>query len=148
MNMKANAIINKGTKKTQKGRNRKHYSQMIEEEIIFLTNWANMIQQVSICEHAKEKLEQINIDIKFLNKLLGNISSFNIIEYNTGKGNEQRVVIKDYRTVNTKEGLKVNACYVIELNSRTLVTTWVNEIGDDHNTLDLNNYNADLKIIS
>lgn len=134
-------------KRTDKRMDRKYYGQMTKVEIDYLKDEFNKLKDVKACDHANDRLKEYDTTLDQLRKLLGRAKSYNIIEYNTGRGNERRVVIKDFTPIETKDGRYVNALYSIDIDRGEVITMWVNWVGDSHKTLDMSIYNANLKII-
>lgn len=138
--------IKNGYRTTNKEVQRKHYTQMTENEIIYLTNKLNILNSLAPVKHAQDKLDLLDIQLKYIRKILHNIKTYQILEYNTGKGDDQRVLIRDVRILITDKKTRVNANYVIDINTGKLVTVFVNEVQDRHEKLDLGYYNKELRI--
>lgn len=135
-------------KRTNKNIDRKYYKQMTSLEIDYLVKQVNQITSVCLTDHAWDKVNYLDIDLFQLREFLGNIKAENIIEYNTGKyHNEKRVVVEDKTPIKADDGTLVKFTYVIEINKEMLITCWMNNIYDNHPTLDMSAYNKNLKII-
>lgn len=141
----AKAVVFNG-KRTDRKMKRKHCSQMSLLEKNYLALEANKLKKVEPTSHAQDKMNLLEINTDYINSLLGNITKENIIEYNTGRGKERRVVILDYRVIICEDGKEVYAKYSIDIDTGELVTVWVNLITDKHPTLDMSIYTKNLKI--
>ena len=133
-------------KRTDRKMKRKHCSQMSLLEKNYLALEANKLKKVEPTSHAQDKMSLLEINTDYINSLLGNVTKENIIEYNTGRGKERRVVIQDYRVIICEDGKQVYAKYSIDIDTGKLVTVWVNLITDKHPTLDMSIYTKNLKI--
>lgn len=140
-------IFEKGTIKTNKEVNRKHISQMNRKEIEYLVKELNNLDNLKLSNHAWDKVYMIGLNISNIKRLLHKYNQENIIEYNTGRGNGSRVLVRDSKAIITDEGIKVHVCYVIELKSSQVITAYINKSSDYHSTLQYDNYNRYLKII-
>ena len=136
-----------GVRRTQKERNRKLHTQMTNEEKVYLTNKVNKVNRLVPTRHSQEKMDMLDISLDYIAEILHTIKPNQIVEYNTGRGNESRVLVKDNRIIITDTGKKVNGKYVIDVNTGRLVTVYINKVGDKHKTIDMSLYNKDLKII-
>jgi hypothetical protein len=135
-------------KRTNKDIDRKYYKQMTPLEIDYLVKQVNQITSVRLTDHAWDKVNYLDIDLFQLREFLGNIKAENIIEYNTGKyHNEKRIVVEDKTPIRADDGTLVKFTYVIEINKEMLITCWMNNIYDNHQTIDMSAYNKNLKII-
>lgn len=134
-------------KRTQKDRDRKLYTQMNKLELTYLKDQLNKINSFETTFHADDKFYELQLSKDYIYNLIGKFDIENIIEYNTGRGNERRVVVKDLTPIKCDNGKEVVAKYSIDLDSGVIVTVWVNLINDNHKTIDMTYYNKNLKII-
>lgn len=134
-------------KRTQTYMNRKLYTQMDKLELSYLKEQLNKVKSFETTFHADDKLRELELNTYYINKLLGNFKEEHIVEYNTGRGDERRVVIQDHTPITCDNGRVVYASYSIDLDTGFIVTAWVNLITDKHQTVDMSAYNKNLKII-
>ena len=136
-----------GVRRTQKDRNRKLHTQMTNEEKVYLANKVNKVNRLVPTRHSQEKMDMLDISLDYIAEILHTIKPSQVVEYNTGRGNESRVLVKDNRVMTTDTGKKVNGKYVIDIKTGKLVTVWINGVNDTHKTIDMSLYNKDLKIL-
>jgi hypothetical protein len=55
--------------------------------------------------------------------------------------------VEDKTPIRADDGTLVKFTYVIEINKEMLITCWMNNIYDNHQTIDMSAYNKNLKII-
>lgn len=135
-------------KRTNRNIQRKFYTQMDKLELDYLKEKINQVDEVTLTDHCKQRMKEIDITTEHLYKILGHVKAYNIIEYNEGKRpGDTRIVIKDFNPIKCKDGRFVNAYYCIDYTTKQLITIWVNLLGDTHDTLDMSIYNKDLKIL-
>ena len=134
-------------KRTQKDRDRKLNTQMNKLELTYLKDQLNKINSFETTFHADDKFYELQLSKDYIYNLIGKFDIENIIEYNTGRGHERRVVVKDLTPIKCDNGKEVVAKYSIDLDSGVIVTVWVNLINDNHKTIDMTYYNKNLKII-
>ena len=134
-------------KRTQKDRDRKLYTQMNKLELTYLKDQLNKINSFETTFHADDKFYELQLSKDYIYNLIGKFDIENIIEYNTGRGHERRVVVKDLTPIKCDNGKVVVAKYSIDLDTGVIVTVWVNLINDNHKTIDMSYYNENLKII-
>lgn len=122
---------------------------MTKEEISYLleriaNSWADN-QRYTLCSHTVDRLHQKRI--KFCRRQFTHaVTHLNdcLIEYNCKIEHirhSERVVLRS--TLNSRR----QQCYVIDLDSFTIVTIYENDCNDSHATLDTKRYNKKLKII-
>ena len=136
-----------GVRRTQKDRNRKLHTQMTKEEKVYLAKRVNRLNRLVPTNHALDKMEILDIPMDYIREILHTVRPDQIVEYNTGRGDEQRVLVKDTRVMTTDTGKKVNGKYVIDIKTGKLVTVWINGVNDTHKTIDMKLYNKNLKIL-
>ena len=136
-----------GDRRTQKDRNRKLHTQMTSQEKAYLTNKVNKVNRLVPTRHSQEKMDMLDISLDYIAEILHTIKPSQVVEYNTGRGNESRVLVKDNRVMTTDTGKKVNGKYVIDIKTGKLVTVWINGVNDTHKTIDMSLYDKDLKIL-
>lgn len=141
------AIFNKGKIKTDLTRQRKHVIQMNQSEIKYLVNKLNEINYFRFTRHSNNKMEELDIIASDLSPLLHNFEPKHIIEFNNGRGDESRVLVRSDDEIVSEEGIKINLCFVVDIHTHTIVTVYVNRSNDNHSTLNLNYYTKHLKVI-
>jgi len=134
-------------KRTQKDRNRKLYTQMNKLELSYLKEQLNKINSFETTFHADDKFYELQLKKDYIYNLIGKFDIENIIEYNTGRGDERRVVVEDHTPIICDNGKLVYASYNIDIDTGFIVTVWVNLTTDKHETIDMSYYNENLKII-
>ena len=134
-------------KRTQKDRNRKLYTQMNKLELSYLKEQLNKINSFETTFHADDKFYELQLKKDYIYNLIGKFDIENIIEYNTGRGDERRVVVEDHTPIICDNGKLVYASYSIDIDTGFIVTVWVNLTTDKHETIDMSYYNENLKII-
>lgn len=135
-------------RRTTPNQNKKLYTQMNEQELNYLVNEVNKIKSVTTTRHADDKLRQLDLNINLIKELLGHFGTENIVEYNTGRGTERRVLVQDKtHKIKCTNGRYVYGSYVIDLDDNKIVTAWVNYTNDKHKNCDMSYYNANLQII-
>lgn len=119
---------------------RKHYTQMTDAEIkkchFLVMQYIAENKGIELTKHAQERNEAKNINIDKYT-LLESLVSGNIIEYERVNG-RARIVIRF--------GYKDFSLSAVISDEGKIVTIWDNAENDNHATLDLNQYDAWLKI--
>lgn len=140
-----------------KGQEKKHYTQMSPKELEYLQNRLNAVKTVKKSFHLNTN--------KNLNKLkeslfMGVLKSkdYSIIEYNRTEKNgvvSRRVLVRSNRSIQRvfyqshkyKAYGKAALCFVIDIDTNTIITAYYNYDKDTHITLDMSRYNEALAII-
>lgn len=144
----AKAIYHKGVRTTTKGQQKKHYTQMTQEEIDYLYNEILKISRLRVQSHMWDKIDKYELDAFFVRNILDRITKESIVEYNNGKRHERRVVLADKRNpIEASDGSTMYLTVVIDIDDQYFVTLWVNDINDNHDTLNMNYYDKNLQII-
>lgn len=143
----AKAKYFKGQRTTTKGQQKKLYTQMTEAEIDYLYTKLQAIDKIYLTTHMFDKLRLYDLNLDIIYESLKRATKESIIEYNNGRGNQRRVLIRDTKPIQTEEGDVINASMVFDLDTHDLVTIWVNSLDDRHENVDMHYYNKNLKII-
>lgn len=132
-----------------KQESRKHITQMSKNEKEYLNSKIKKgkigLSEVVIFDHAIYRFERrtnMKID-RFL--LLKSLAKSNPVEYKIIEENnliEERVVLRSDITLGNKQ-----IVLVYSLTKKSIVTFWLNDIEDNHTTLNYSAYNANLKIL-
>ena len=145
-------VINKGLVKKTYKQEKKHYTQLSEEELSYLEDSIYSLGRITPSWHLVEKnnlLIKKNDILKILKD--PNIKDL-IVEYNvtsSSKNVDKRVLLRSrdvYMVDIDKSATECNLCFVISIIKGEVVTAYYNEIDDDHKTIDWNRYNKDLKV--
>lgn len=151
-----NAIYKKGQVRKTDKQFKKHFTQFSEKEVQYLKSKVQKLKNnVYFSKH-----ELNNGNDTTLQQIKNNINNdINIIEYNVTYYGEdkvdRRVVVRGNKEylVNFKKPnenvicKKSNLCFVISIITGEIITTYYNEIKDNHKTIDLRRYCEFLKII-
>lgn len=133
---------------------RKHFTQMDEQELTIVENKIKSsvngdVNSVNIIPHAFDNLYKRlrkGRDINTYKIMLAQaLLDFTPIEfkriYNDVNLVEERSVLRGNRLVNGE-----SIVLVYSITKRTIITLWVNSLGDMHSTLDLNLYDSNMEI--
>ena len=150
--MKASQNIQRGRIKKTKDQIKKHVSQMTQEEIMYLQKRVKMIS--GNYKWGKHFLENGRLfNMLTIERLLNspNIDEC-LIEYNE-RDKDKRVLLRSTFSSNVsleKNGVMymadANLCIVVDIFTGEVVTAYWNEVGDNHNNVNMRRYNAKLKI--
>lgn len=146
----------KGYVKITKDQRKKHYSQMTQEELLYLGEKIQLvdINNTTISNHLINK-KSVSFNIKNILKTIKRLDITSlIIEYNE-KNSDERVLIRDDKSYNVKftdrKGrffkAKANLCFVLSLTNNRIITCFWNKKNDNHSTIDWNRYDSNLEII-
>lgn len=137
---------------------KKHYTQMTESELGILGQCLNGIQKLNQSKHLKEKIEAKEVLLE-VSKLYDTLHrpdiTLNIIEYNETYSDyrhriEQRVLVRlaSQRMVNIKgQGRTIcNTFVVINLTTKTIITSYLNAADDKHSSIDMRRYFENLEV--
>lgn len=152
--MKASQKINRGHIKGTKNQIKKHITQMSQDEISFLSRRIKMISgSYRFGKHFLTSGRLINM--MTIERLLNSINIQDcIIEYNQ-RDNDKRVLLRSTFSSSVtleKNGVNyladANLCLVIDIYTGIIVTAYWNEVGDNHNNVNMRRYTSTLKICS
>lgn len=125
---------------------RKHISQLdnLEERLI----WKNLkdVKLWSMNGHTLDRLKEKGINATY-DDLVSTIDDATIIEYKIDYNKhinrcEERVVLRANSIVNIHYNLNV----VYSITTQKIITVWMNDINDRHDTLNWDIYNEDMKV--
>ena len=125
------------------GQVKKHYTQFTDDEMKLLRRYISQIDvsKVKISKHAKEHLEEL--DYKMIKKVF---SAYSIIEFNLTSRDDKicpRVLIRSkdkFDVISNKKLIKGNLCLVYDIYNKTIVSAYINESKDCHNSIDMARY--------
>lgn len=141
------AEFKKGEVSKTKGQIKKHYTQYTDIELDYLALLVRSIGNIKLSNHAKKK--EITVKLNDIKKILKSSDiKKQIIEYNR-TNNDKRVLIRSKEKYETKVNgntVYCNICFVLSLVTKTIITVYYNDTKDNHNTINLNRYNKNLKI--
>lgn len=132
-------------RKTQRGRARKHITQMTREEVEYLRDLISRVDNITLCDHAQDAAARLNVSEQYIRAV--NLQRAQLIEFNTGRGTSRRVVLRDKRAIHINKYIMKNLVIVIDVDTKEVVTIFLNDIHDHHKSIDLTYYTKDLKII-
>lgn len=126
---------------------KKHISQMTDSEIETLSKAISRllinVRGLRFGKHAVKRIIDRQIDGS---RIFEAMKEYEIIEYNQkdfGEGTmDNRVLLRGRKLIDNS-----NFCVVLSLSTRKVITVYLNNAKDRHNTLNINNYNEDLKIL-
>lgn len=124
---------------------KKHVLQMTVQDITFLKRLVIDSKKFKDSPHAKTRSLQKNIPAleKHLQSLIES-RKFEIIEYKEIQFKDNRFDIRV--VIRGNLSLYKDVVYVLSLTNKNIVTVWVNNSKDKHETLDLSLYDENLKI--
>ena len=126
---------------------RKHISQMSKKEIKYLNNKLSHITKLNMTEHVIEKSFCRNISSEDIDRMLKNIDSANIIEYNTDTVKRYNRVLVRTAIIYTVNNESYNLCGIVDIDTHHLVTVYWNKVTNYHSHLDMREYYKSLKIV-
>lgn len=132
-------------RKTQRGRARKHITQMSREEVEYLRDLISRVDNITLCDHAQDAAARLNVSEQYIRAV--NLQRTQLIEFNTGRGASRRVVLRDKRAIHINRYQLKNLVIVLDVDTKEVVTIFLNDIHDHHKSIDLTYYTKDLKII-
>lgn len=132
-------------RKTQRGRARKHITQMTRDEVEYLRELISKVDNITLCDHAQEAAARLNVSEQYIKAV--NLQRAQLVEFNTGRGASRRVVLRDKRAIHINRYQLKNLVLVIDVDTKEVVTIFLNDIHDHHNSIDFTYYTKDLKII-
>lgn len=161
--MKMQAKDNAANGKPNKRQQRKHITQMSNEEITFLENvfaknyYANN-RKLIISEHVTNKINMgaTDLDMSVVTRMLHQFKDclieYSHMKYRKGHGVEnRRVLLRSKEVLYVKmDGClsKCNFCMVVDIDRCEIVTTWFNHSFYNHVHLRLYRYDKNLNILN
>lgn len=130
---------------TQRGRARKHITQMSRDEVEYLRELISKVDNITLCDHAQEAAARLNVSERYIRAV--NLQRAQLVEFNTGRGTSRRVVLRDKRAIHINRYQLKNLVIVLDVDTKEVVTIFLNDIHDHHKSIDLTYYTKDLKII-
>lgn len=120
--------------------NRKHCLQMTESELTVVTRKVKgcPFDDWRVSGHLMARMIEKGINPL---QIAEAIISFSVIEYKLYHEGEERVLI---RGKESHEGYQT--CVVLNVSKRRIVTAWKNHMDDNHSTIKMSEYDADLVI--
>lgn len=132
-------------RKTQRGRARKHITQMTRDEVEYLRELISRVDNITLCDHAQDAAARLNVSEQYIKAV--NLQRAQLVEFNTGRGTSRRVVLRDKRAIHINRYQLKNLVIVLDVDTKEVVTIFLNDIHDHHKSIDLTYYTKDLKII-
>ena len=141
-----------GRVRTTENQEKKHYTQMSNEELTYLKNKLHNLNKrnLIISTHARNKNEFNDTDIK---QLPFEVTNDMIIEFNRTEKRgyiDKRVTVRSKKVYDVKINDKIEKCNIIAVFSLTtnrVVTVFWNLTTDKHESINMSRYNKDLKIL-
>ena len=130
---------------TQRGRARKHITQMSRDEVKYLRELISKVDNITLCDHAQDAAARLNVSEQYIKAV--NLQRAQLVEFNTGRGTSRRVVLRDKRAIHINRYQLKNLVIVLDVDTKEVVTIFLNDIHDHHKSIDLTYYTKDLKII-
>lgn len=119
---------------------KKHLSQMTKEEVVALQRIINSTKSWGVARHCYKRLKERGVSKAMT---LDAIKHGTIIEFSQ-KGNCYGVLIRSTKVVLGKYVV----CALVSLDSKRIITVYVNLAHDSHRTLDWSAYNENLDILN
>lgn len=125
---------------------KKHILQMTQEEVKILKERIRKSiafrRPLTLTEHCRERMLEKDIAMYDLIMVL---KYYDLVEYHVKEheyfGDDERVVLRGKKTYNGK-----NICISYSIVKKRVITAYINNIDDNHDTLDEKNYCESLKI--
>jgi hypothetical protein len=128
---------------------KKHYSQMTKDEKDSLFARLRGIKGWKLSNHSLDRLVEKNIHATYYD-IVSTIHKSRIIEYHIVKMKEKDVNINDERVL-LRSNAVVNGDYnlhvVYSITRKKIVSVWINKVDDIHSTIDMRDYDKNVKII-
>lgn len=124
---------------------KKHFTQMTNEEKKLLFDKLRSVRNWKVGGHALDRMEEKGIKVTY-EDIVSTIYNSSIIEYHTVKldnFNDKRVLLRSKAMTNGNYNLNV----VYSITGRRVISVWLNSIDDLHDTIDMRDYDSDLKIV-
>lgn len=140
----------KGLVKETCGQQKKHITQMTDTDKDNLRLMvANVRQQwlrrgVKLSNHLQEKLLTSQTTFS-LGLAMDTILNGQLIEFNIVPSGDKRVLLRSNKSF-ICDGKEVNQCIVVSLKTFKIVTSFLNEVVDNHGTINYTRYNKDLEV--
>ena len=144
--------IKRGLVKITRNQEKKHYTQLSEEELNYLENKIHRLKNIKPSWHLVEKKDILVRKRDILSALKDSNIKELIIEYNVTykqKSIDKRVVLRSreiYKVSTRDDIIECNLCFVISIIKGEVITAYYNNINDNHDTIDWNRYNENLKV--
>ena len=124
---------------------KKHKTQMTEQELDLLKSRVDNtdVASVEITSYTVYRFNERFDGITLLD-VAKVFLDYELIEFNTNSG-DRRVLIRGNENLTTEEGC-YNVCIVYSLRNNRIVTAWLNNFHDHHDTLRIEEYDEDLEI--
>lgn len=124
---------------------KKHVTQMTDKEKEVLTELVDKtdISTIEITQYTVYRFEQRFDGITLLD-IAKTFLDYELIEFNTNSG-DRRVLIRGNENLTTDRGC-YNVCIVYSLRNNRIITAWLNNFHDNHDTLRLEEYTQELEI--
>lgn len=140
--------INKSEVKETFGQIKKHISQLSQSDIKAIKSKLNKINinNIKLSQHANQ---HIKLDYKDIKRCF---SAYDIIEFNITYRFENptyRVLIRSKESIPTvvdNKLIKTQVCIVYDLTKNIVVSLYLNDSKDNHETLNLDRYNTNMTI--
>lgn len=129
---------------------KKHITQMsmVEVQIIKMKMERSYKrkQKVRFSKHCNQRWkEKMDKGFNFKTSIMQTLTNYEIVEYKqvffNKNESEERVVLRSKQPFNGK-----NICLVYSITNKVIITLWLNSAFDNHKTLRLSEYNADMEI--
>lgn len=146
-------IINKGFVKRTFNQKKKHYTQLSEDELNYLENKLKGLKNIRPSWHLVEKKDILVKRLDIFNVIKDSNLKELIIEYNvtlSRNGADKRVLLRSRDIYNVNIGdknLKCNLCFVISISRGEIITAYYNSAEDNHDTINWERYDKDLKVM-
>ena len=142
------------------GQVKKHVKQMNADEIVFLANKIYNIEKYRKSKHLSNRIDTKDIPFSVYKAIIKDGVARKIVEYNETpvEGSSiisRRVLIRNDKLIKTKfykgkvqeaYGL-CNLCFVIDIDTGTIITAYFNLACDNHTNIDWSRYDSDICIL-
>ena len=118
---------------------RKHYSQMNKDESLFLFQEALKVHNWELDGHIKKKMNERGMIHK--EEVVDILRFGELIEFHLRNG-KSRILVRGSRTY-----YNFVPCAVFELKTGKIITLYWNKEDDNHRTIDMSRYNAELDVL-
>ncbi|AYP68138.1 hypothetical protein PQE75_gp006 [Bacillus phage vB_BcoS-136] len=142
----SNKLVEKQLEMSKYIGQRKHSSQLSQQEKELIWNRLYDVNDWKVHFHALDRLEQKSIDATY-EDLVTTIFNSDIVEYKIDYNRYinrcvERVVLRSKSIVNDRYNMHV----VYDISSNMIITVWINHVKDFHRTLDWSLYNENMKV--
>jgi hypothetical protein len=124
---------------------KKHESQMSNKEKDYLFTKLRGVKRWGMSTHAVDRITEKGIEVSY-NDVVSTIHNSTIIEYHLAKYQDEkdvRVLLRSNARVNRDYNLHV----VFSITRGRVVSVWMNHKDDFHATLDMRDYDKNVKIL-